>query len=94
MFIGVTGSCGKTTTKEIIAAVLSSQYKGHKSPGNSNVLGEAIRSILRTRLGYQFCVQEFNVGGIGEAIPMEQQFTMFKPQMGVVTTVGDDHISA
>ena len=94
VFIGVTGSCGKTTTKEMIATVLSSQYKGHKSPGNSNVLGEVIRSIVRTPRWYQFCVQEFNVGGIGEAIPMEKQFAMFRPQMGVVTTVGDDHISA
>lgn len=94
VFIGVTGSCGKTTTKELIAAVLSSQHKGHKSPGNSNVLGEVIRSILRTRREYRFCVQEFNVGGIGEAIPLEKQFRMFKPQMGVITTVGDDHISA
>ncbi len=94
VFIGVTGSCGKTTAKELIVAVLSSQYKGHKSPGNSNVLGEVIRSILRTRRKYHFCVQEFNVGGIGEAISLEKQFRMFKPQMGVVTTVGDDHISA
>jgi UDP-N-acetylmuramoyl-tripeptide--D-alanyl-D-alanine ligase len=94
IFIGVTGSCGKTITKEMIAAVLSSQYKGHRSRGNSNVLGEVIRSILLIRQGYKYCVQEFNVGGIGEAIPMEKQFKMFKPQMGVVTTVGDDHISA
>ena len=34
VFIGVTGSCGKTTTTEMIAAVLSSQYKGHKSHDN------------------------------------------------------------
>ena len=94
VFIGITGSCGKTTTKEMVAAVLSSQYKGHKSRGNNNVLGEVVRSILLTRTGYKFCVQEFNVGGIGEAIPLEKQFQMFKPQVGVVTTIGDDHISA
>ena len=94
VFIGVTGSCGKTTTKEMIAAVLSSQYKGHKSPGNNNLLGQVIRSILLTRREYDFCVQEFTIGGIGEGVPLEKQVRMFKPQMGVVTTVGDDHISA
>lgn len=94
VFIGITGSCGKTTTKEMVAAVLSSQYQGHKSPGNNNILGEVIRSILQTRSEYQFCVQEFTVGGIGEAVPLEKQFEMFKPQIGVVTTVGDDHITA
>ena len=46
VFIGVTGSCGKTTTKEMVAAVLSSQYKGHKSPGNNNTLEDVIQALL------------------------------------------------
>lgn len=94
VFIGVTGSAGKTTTKEMAAAVLSSRFTGHKSPGTNNVLKEAIRSVLRTKRSYDYCVQEFGVGGLGEAVAIETQFAMFKPKIGVVTTVGDDHIDA
>ena len=89
VFIGITGSCGKTTTKEMVAAVLSSQYKGYKSRGSNNLLKEVVWSILLTRPGYEFCVQEFGVGGIGESIPKEKQFQMLKPQIGVVTTIGE-----
>ncbi len=94
VFIGITGGCGKTTTKEMVAAVLSTKYEGHKSLGTNNVLKEAVRSVLRTRRGFGYCVQEFGVGGLGEAVPVEKQFRMFRPQIGVVTTVGDDHIAA
>src|SRR6185436_20285564 len=55
VFIGVTGSCGKTTTKEMIAAVLSSQFKGHKNHGNDNVLIGVIQTILLTRREHNFC---------------------------------------
>src|SRR5437870_1887692 len=37
VFIGVTGSCGKTTTRELVAAVLSTQFKGRKNDGNNNI---------------------------------------------------------
>jgi len=94
VFIGVTGSCGKTTTTIMVNTVLSSQYKGYKAQGVSNYLEAVIRSVLCTQWGHQFCVQEFTIGGLGEAIPLERQFAMFQPRIGVVTTVGDDHISA
>lgn len=94
VFIGVTGSVGKTTTKEMAAAVLSSRHEGYRNPGTNNVLKSAVRAVLQTKRSYGFCVQEFGVGGLGEAVTMEKQFEMFKPDIGVVTTVGDDHIDA
>ncbi|MBX3283776.1 MAG: aminoacyl-tRNA hydrolase [Actinobacteria bacterium] len=94
IFIGVTGSVGKTTTKEMIATVLASRWTGYKSPGTNNVLKAAVLSVLRTKRDFGYCVQEFGVGGLGEAVPVEKQFRMFKPQIAVVTTVGDDHIDA
>ncbi len=48
VFIGVTGSCGKTTTKELIAAVLSSRFRGRKNPGNCNGHYHVARMVLRT----------------------------------------------
>ena len=55
----------------------------------------SVRSILLSMPGVFISVcRSSAVGGIGEEIPLEKQFNMFKPQMGVVTTVGDDHISA
>src|SRR5262245_46043015 len=58
VFIGVTGSCAKSTTKELIAAVLSSRFSGHKTPGNQNLPGHIAEAIVRVRPWDEFCVVE------------------------------------
>ena len=94
VFIGITGSCGKTTTKELVAAVLASRYRGVHSRGTRNVLGEVMLVILRARPWHRFCVQELTVGWIGEALPLERRVQLLRPQIGVITNIGTDHISA
>ena len=93
-FIGVTGSCGKSTTKELIAAVLHSQFKGQKSPGNRNLPADIAQAILRVKPTDEFCVLEVAAAIGGERIPLERPLSLVKPRIGVVTNIGSDHISA
>jgi len=94
VFIGVTGSCGKTTTKELIAAVLATQFRGRKNPGNSNLPHSIARTILHVRPWEKFCVLEIAAAIRGERIPLEDSLRLARPQIGVVTNIGTDHLSA
>ena len=94
VFIGVTGSCGKSTTKELIAAVLSSQFKGYKTPATANLPSGIVQAILRVKPNDEFCVVEIAAAGRGERIPLERPLSLVKPSIGVVTNIGSDHISA
>ncbi len=86
--IGITGSVGKSTTKELVAEVLSQRYRTLKSPGNlNNEIGLPL-SILRLSPGYQRAVLE-----MGFYVPGEIAFLcdIAQPQVGVVTNVGTVH---
>src|SRR5512133_1614509 len=86
--VGITGSVGKSTTKELVAEVLSTRYRTLKSPGNlNNELGLPL-SILRLGSGYERAVLE-----MGFYIPGEIQFLcdIALPHIGVVTNVGTVH---
>jgi UDP-N-acetylmuramoyl-tripeptide--D-alanyl-D-alanine ligase len=86
--IGITGSVGKSTTKELVAEVLSQRYRTLKSPGNmNNEIGLPL-SILRLSSGYQRAVLE-----MGFYMPGEIAFLcdIAQPQVGVVTNIGTVH---
>jgi UDP-N-acetylmuramoyl-tripeptide--D-alanyl-D-alanine ligase len=86
--IGITGSVGKSTTKEMVAEVLSQRYHTLKSPGNlNNEIGLPL-SILKLSSGYQRAVLE-----MGFYVPGEIAFLcdIAQPQVGVVTNVGTVH---
>jgi len=86
--IGITGSVGKSTTKEMVAEVLNTRYRTLKSPGNLN--NEIGLPLTMTRLssGYQHAVME-----MGFYIPGEIAFLcdIALPQIGIVTNVGTVH---
>ncbi len=86
--IGITGSVGKSTTKEMVAEVLSQRYHTLKSPGNlNNEIGLPL-SILKLSSGYQRAVLE-----MGFYVPGEIAFLcdIAQPQVGVVTNIGTVH---
>src|SRR5215210_2826575 len=86
--IGITGSVGKSTTKELVAEVLSTRYRTLKSPGNlNNEIGLPL-TILRLSTGHQRAVLE-----MGFYVPGEIAFLcgIALPQVGVVTNIGTVH---
>ena len=86
--VGITGSVGKSTTKEMIAEVLGTRYRTLKSPGNlNNEIGLPL-TILKLSSGYERAVLE-----MGFYVPGEIQFLcdIALPQIGVVTNIGTVH---
>lgn len=86
--IGITGSVGKSSTKEMVAEVLGMRYRTLKSPGNlNNEIGLPL-SILRLGSGYERAVLE-----MGFYVPGEISFLcdIAQPSIGIVTNVGTVH---
>ncbi len=86
--IGITGSVGKSTTKELVAEVLEQRYRTLKNPGNmNNEIGLPV-SMLRLSAGHEAAVLE-----MGFYVPGEIAFLcdLALPQVGVVTNVGTVH---
>jgi len=86
--IGITGSVGKSSTKEMVAEVLDRRYRTLKSPGNlNNEIGLPL-TILRLGSGYERAVLE-----MGFYIPGEIAFLcdISQPSVGVVTNIGTVH---
>ena len=87
--IGVTGSVGKTSTKEAIAAVLSQRYCVLKSEGNfNNEIGLPL-TLLKLRPEHQRAVLEMGMYALGEIARLVE---IARPLVGVVTNVGPVHL--
>ena len=89
--IGVTGSNGKTTTKELIKAALEKPAgKGavHANAGNfNNHIGLPL-SALQTNAGHRFAILEMGMNHFGEIRTLA---SIAKPQVGVITNIGTAH---
>lgn len=88
-FVAVTGSVGKTTTKEMIACVLEQKYKVLKTEGNfNNQIGLPLM-LLKLDSSYQIGVLEMGMSGFGE---IERLSEIINPNTAVITSIGVSHI--
>ena len=86
--VGITGSVGKSTTKEVVFEVLSQRYRTLKSPGNmNNEIGLPL-TILRLSAGYERAVLEMGFYVPGE---IDLLCEIAQPRIGVVTNIGTVH---
>jgi len=87
--IAITGTNGKTTTKELLAAVLSKKYRVHyTSKNHNNQIGVPL-SILSAREGTQIMIIEMGANHIGE---IRTLCLMARPDYGLITNIGTAHI--
>lgn len=87
--LAITGTNGKTTTKELIAAVLSKKYKVHYTKGNlNNEIGLPV-TILSAPSDTEFMVLEMGANHIGE---IKTLCRIARPDYGIITNIGTAHI--
>lgn len=88
-FIGITGSVGKTSTKEMIASVLSQKFDVHKTEANyNNQLGVPL-TILKVEEHHEMAIIEMGISNFGE---MSNLANIVKPDICVFTNIGDCHL--
>jgi UDP-N-acetylmuramoyl-tripeptide--D-alanyl-D-alanine ligase len=87
--IGITGSNGKTTTKELITAVLAEKYKVHYTKGNlNNHLGVPF-TLLELNDSHEIAVIEMGANKLGD---IKELVEIAEPNFGIITNIGKAHI--
>lgn len=87
--IGITGSNGKTTTKDMTASILSTTYKVHKTEGNlNNHIGLPL-TLLEMEENTEMAVLEMGMSGRGEIQLLSE---LAEPEAAIITNIGDAHL--
>ncbi len=87
--VAVTGSVGKTTTKEMISSVLSRKYAVEKTPGNRNTDIGLSMTLLGFSERSEIAVLEMGMSNFGEISVLSK---IANPDVGVITNIGTSHI--
>ena len=89
--VAVTGSVGKTTTKEFISAVSSAKFRTHKTEGNhNNEIGMPL-TIFGIEPEDEVIVLEMGMSNLGE---IEYMSKIARPDIGVITNIGTSHLAS
>lgn len=87
--VAITGSNGKTTTKDLIASVLNTRYRVLKTEGNfNNHIGLPL-TLLRLEKEHEVAVLEMGMRGLGEIAFL---CSLCPPDVGVITNIGESHL--
>ncbi len=87
--IGITGSEGKTSTKDILYSILSQKYKGKKTQGNyNNHIGLPL-TLLQLEEDDKFIALEMGMSNLGE---IKRLGEIASPDYAIVTNIGDSHL--
>ena len=87
--VGITGSVGKTTAKEMVAAVLSQRYNTLRTEGNHNNQIGVPMTVSRIEPEHEAAVVEMGISGFGE---MTELAAVAKPTVAVFTVIGRAHL--
>ena len=87
--VGITGSVGKTSTKEFIASVLETHYKVLKTEGNFNNEVGLPLTVLRIQEDTEVAVLEMGISDFGE---MHRLSEIAQPDICVITNIGQCHL--
>ena len=87
--IAITGSVGKTTTKELIYNILSKEFAVLKSDGNKNNYIGVTETIFNLNSKYDICILELGMNHFNE---IEELSLMVKPDISIITNIGTSHI--
>lgn len=87
--IGITGSNGKTTTKDMVAAVLAQKYQVYRNKENQNNELGVPMTLLNAPEGTEILVVEMGMRGLGQ---IEALCKLVQPDTGVITNIGTTHM--
>lgn len=88
--VGVTGSFGKSSTKEILASILSQKYKVAKTLGNNNTEIGVAQTVLNLKNNPDIFIVEMGAYKIGE---IQAICKIVNPKIGIITGLGNQHLS-